>query len=199
MAIFITQARFVTDQSAETTAVLEDRAQAAARLIAQAEGKLIATYLTSGHYDILLIFEGPSHDMVEAVLAVAAAGNGIAHLETVRMLATSGLKSADAGPAATTASNQSTGTPAHGPDAPTSDLHGVDADTKAAAAILKAQQDTVENIQAGRPAPYYVASPSVVPAPSRAAPAPRATKREDASKTGESLQSHTEQDDGKPV
>src|SRR5262245_46566647 len=115
MAIFITQARFATDQSAETTAVREDRAHAAARLIAQAEGKLIASYLTSGHYDVLLIFEGPSHDMVEATLAVAAAGNGIADLTTVRMLATGGLKSADAGPAATTAGNQSTQAPAHGP------------------------------------------------------------------------------------
>ena len=86
------------------------------------------------------------------------------------------------------------------PDESTSEVQdGAEADAKAAAAILKAQQDTVENIQAGRPASYYFASPPVVPAPSRAAPAPRATKREDASKKGESLQSHTEQDDGKSV
>jgi uncharacterized protein with GYD domain len=200
VAIFITQARFATDRSPETTAAREDRARAAARLVAQAEGKLIACYLTSGHYDILLIFEGPSHDKVEAALAVAAAGNGFADLKTVKMLATGETKSAAAGQAATTSSNPSTGAPARGPDASTSEVQkGAEADAKAAAAILKAQQDAVENIQAGRPASYYFASPPVVPAPSQAAPAPRATKREGASKKGESLQSHTEQDDGKSV
>jgi hypothetical protein len=102
MAIFITQARFTKEGSAEALAVPSDRAEAVARLITAVEGKLIASYLTSGH------------------------------------------------------------------------------------------------VRAGRPAPYYMAPP-LAPAPSHEAPAPPSTKREDASKTSESLQSHQEQDDGKSV
>lgn len=176
MAIFITQARFATDGSTGMIAAPEDRAQAVGRLITAVEGKLIASYLTSGHYDILLIFEGPSHEKVEPALAVAAAVSGLSDLKTVTMLATSEMKSAASGAA-----------------------EDAKEDAKAAAAILKAQQDTVENVQAGRPASYYIASPPVVPAPSRAAPAARATKREDVSKTKESVQSHQERDDDKSV
>jgi uncharacterized protein with GYD domain len=168
MAIFITQARFKKEGSAEALAVPGDRAEAVARLITAVEGKLIASYLTSGHYDILLIFEAPSLEKVEPALAVAAAGSGLADLKTVTMLANSEMTSE------------------------------AQQDAKAAAEILQAQQETVDNVRAGRPAPYYMAPP-LAPAPSHEAPAPPSTKREDASKKSKSLQSHQEQDDGKSV
>lgn len=184
MAIFITQARFTTDPSAQTTAGPQDRAHAVVRLVAQVEGKLIASYLTSGHYDILLIFDAPSDGKVEAALAIAAAASGLADIKTVRMLATGEMKDAPN---------------LQHDESPSEAQQDAELDAKAAAAILEAQRRSVENIQAGRPASYYIASPPVAPAASQAIPDPPATGREDASKKGKALQSHREQDDGKSV
>jgi uncharacterized protein with GYD domain len=184
MAIFITQARFTKDGSTGTTAAPEDRTEAVARLVAAVEGKLIARYLTSGHYDILLIFEGPSHEKLEPALAAAAAGSGLADLKTVRMLANSEMTS-EAQEEAQENTRESAS-------------ESATEDAKTAAAILQAQQQTVENIQAGRPAPYFIA-PLLAPAQSQATPAPPSTKRKGASKKSKSLQSHEEQDDGKSV
>jgi uncharacterized protein with GYD domain len=189
MAIFITQARFTTDPSVQTTAAPQDRAQAVVRLVNQVEGKLIASYLTSGHYDILLIFEAPSHGKVEAALAIGAAASGLADLKTVRMLATGEMKDAlglQHGESPSEAQQDEA-------------QQDAEVDAKAAAAILEAQRRSVENIQAGRPASYYITSPPVAPAASQAIPDPPATRREDAAKKGKALQSHREQDDGKSV
>src|SRR5437773_5413212 len=72
----------------------EDRAEIVGRLIAQVGGKLIAYYLTSGEYDILLIFEGPSYEETVPALIVAAAESGAADLKTVTALTSSEMKSA---------------------------------------------------------------------------------------------------------
>ena len=57
MAILITQARFTQEGSKGTTATSENRVKAASQLVAKAGGTLIAYYLTSGDYDVLLIFQ----------------------------------------------------------------------------------------------------------------------------------------------
>jgi uncharacterized protein with GYD domain len=62
MTTFITQARFTKGGLNGMIAAPEDRAEIVGQLIAQVGGKLIAYYLTSGEYDILLIFEGPSYE-----------------------------------------------------------------------------------------------------------------------------------------
>ena len=84
MTTFITQARFTKEGFNAMIAAPEDRAEIVGRLIAEVGGKLIAYYLTSGEYDILLIFEGPSYEDTVPALIVAAAESGVADLKTVR-------------------------------------------------------------------------------------------------------------------
>src|SRR5262245_66611083 len=89
MTTFITQARFTKDGLNGMMAAPEDRAEIVSRLITEVGGKLIAYYLTSGEYDILLIFEGRSYeDAVPALIAVAAE-SGVADLKTVTALTSS--------------------------------------------------------------------------------------------------------------
>src|SRR5258707_10540358 len=94
MTTFITQARFTKGGLNGMIASPEDRAEIVGQLIAQVGGKLIAYYLTSGEYDILLIFEGPSYEDTVPALIVAAAESGVADLKTVTALTSSEMKSA---------------------------------------------------------------------------------------------------------
>src|SRR6516162_2013363 len=102
MATFVTQARFTKDGLNAMIAAPQDRAEVVGRLIAQVGGKLITCYLTSGDYDILLVFEAPSYEDTVPALIVAAAESGIADLKTVTALTSSEMKSAfvKAGPIA---------------------------------------------------------------------------------------------------
>ena len=193
MTTFITQARFTKDGLNRMIAAPEDRAEIVGRLIGQVGGKLIAYYLTSGEYDILLIFEGPSYEDTVPALIVAAAESGVADLKTVTALTLSEMKSAfvKAGPIA--ASYRSAVARAAGPSLaepqtdlsnPGSQREGETAreaqdDVKAAAAILSAEKQAVEDIRAGGPAPYYFAPP-VSAAPSQPATSPRSTNSADA-------------------
>jgi uncharacterized protein with GYD domain len=193
MTTFITQARFTKDGLNGMIAAPEDRAEIVGRLIAQVGGKLIAYYLTSGEYDILLIFEGPSYEDTVPALIVAAAESGVADLKTVTALTSSEMKSAfvKAGPIA--ASYRSAAARAAGPSSaePQTDLSNpgpqregdreAQDDVKAATAILDAEKKAVEDIRAGRPAPYYFAPP-VSASPSQPATSPRSTNSADAAK-----------------
>jgi uncharacterized protein with GYD domain len=199
MTTFITQARFTKDGLNGMIAAPEDRAEIVGRLIAQVGGKLIAYYLTSGEYDIMLIFEGPSYEDTVPALIVAAAESGVADLKTVTALTSSEMKSAfvKAGPIA--ASYRSAAARAAGPSSaepqtdlsnPGSQREGETAreaqdDVKAATAILNAEKKAVEDIRAGRPAPYFFAPP-VSAASSQPATSPRSTDSADAAKKGTS-------------
>jgi uncharacterized protein with GYD domain len=94
MTTFVTQARLTKEGFNTMIAAPEDRAEIVGRLIAEVGGKLIAYYLTSGEYDILLIFEGPSYEDTVPALIVAAAESGVADLKTVTALTSSEMKSA---------------------------------------------------------------------------------------------------------
>src|SRR5262245_12357097 len=94
MATFIPQPRFTKDALTAMIAAPEERAEVVGQLIAQAGGKLISCYLTSGEYDILLIFEAPSYEDTVPALIVAAAESGVADLKTVTALTSSEIKSA---------------------------------------------------------------------------------------------------------
>lgn len=94
MTTFITQARFTKEGLKGMVAAPEDHAEVVGRLIAAVGGQLTAYYLTSGDYDILLIFEAPSYEDVVPALIVAAAGSGVADLKTVTALKSSEMKSA---------------------------------------------------------------------------------------------------------
>ena len=194
MTTFITQARFTKEGFNAMIAAPEDRAEIVGRLIAEVGGKLIAYYLTSGEYDILLIFEGPSYEDTVPALIVAAAESGVADLKTVTALTSSEMKSAfvKAGPIAASyrAAGERAATPSLTPqtDLPNSgsQREGETAreaqdNVKAATAILNAEKKAVEDIRAGSPAPYYFAPP-VSPASSQPATSPRSTYRADVKK-----------------
>jgi uncharacterized protein with GYD domain len=74
MTTFITQARFTKEGLNAMIAAPEDRAEIAGRLIAEVGGKLIAHYFTSGEYDIMLIFEGPSYEDTAPTLLLPLRG-----------------------------------------------------------------------------------------------------------------------------
>ena len=194
MATFVTQARFTKDGLKAMIAAPEDRAEIVGRLIAEVGGKLIAYYLTSGEYDILLIFEGASYEETVPALIVAAAESGVADLRTVTALTSSEMKSAFVKAGSIAASYRSAGArgaglssaePQTGP--PTDPQHEGESareaqdNVKAAAAILSAEKKAVEDIRAGSPAPYYFAPP-VSPASSQPATSPRSTNRADVKK-----------------
>jgi uncharacterized protein with GYD domain len=171
MTIFITQARFTKDGLKGMVASPEDRAEVVGRLIGEVGGKLMSYYMTSGDYDVLLIFEAASYQDVVPALVVAAAGGGVADLKTVTALKSSDMKSAftKAGsialsyrPPAVPAVNSAV--PEQKMAAPTPDSQNGEApdetqdEAKTAAKILDARKKTMEDIEAGRPAPYYFGS-----------------------------------------
>ena len=151
MTIFITRARLTKDGLRELIAAPEDRLQALDRLISQVGGKLVTYFLTSGDHDLLLIFEGPFSLTARNDTAVAAA---------------------DIPPAVSEAERLSS-------DKQLTDEASEEA--KWAAAILDAQSRAVDDLRAGRPARYYVASPTD-PVRSPASPSPLSTNRERDSK-----------------
>jgi uncharacterized protein with GYD domain len=61
----------------------EDRADAVARLLSKAGGRLIGHYLTFGEYDFLVIAEAPSETQMAAVLLAAGSGGGVTGLRTM--------------------------------------------------------------------------------------------------------------------
>jgi hypothetical protein len=143
--------------------------------------------LTSGEYDILLIFEAPSYEDAVPALIVAAAENGVADLKTTMALTSSEMKNAlvKAGSIATsnhpTASPLSERTDQSNSDPQRGETDEAQADIKTATAILDARKKAIDDIKAGEPAPYYLAS-TTAPAPSRAALSPPSINRGDASK-----------------
>jgi len=193
MTTFVTQARLTKEGFNAMIAAPEDRAEIVGRLIAEVGGKLIAYYLTSGEYDILLIFEGPSYEETVPALIVAAAESGVADLKTVTALTSREMKSAFVKAGSIAASYRAAGARAATPSStePQTDLpnsgsqrEGETAreaqdDVKAATAILNAEKKAVEDIRAGRPAPYYFA-PAASTSPSEPATSPRSPNSADA-------------------
>jgi uncharacterized protein with GYD domain len=186
MTTFITQGRFTNDGLNGMLAAPEDRAETVERLIAQVGGKPIAHYLTSGEYDVLLVFEAPSYEETVPALLVAAAGSGITDLKTVTALTSSEMKralvkagsvAASAGaPTAVPSTRPQTGST--NPDAQcAAEAAQEDQEAaKSAAAILAAEEQAVDDTRAGRPAPYYFA-PTESAATRQPAASPRSTKK----------------------
>jgi uncharacterized protein with GYD domain len=175
MTTFITRARLTKEGLNAMITAPENRAEIIGRLIAQVGGKLVAYYLTSGEYDILLIFEAPSYEEMAPALIVAAAGAGVTDFNTVTALTSSEMKTAFAKAAALAASYPTAGPRAASPVAAQSDTDPLKSESrhegetsaeeaKAATAILEAEKKAMDDIRAGRPAPYYLTSPdSAVP------------------------------------
>ena len=192
MAILITTARFTADgaQGGLLVARSEHMEAAARQLIAGIGGTLIGCYRTSGDHDLLLIFEAPSYEEAVPALDAAAAGSGVTDLTTVRVLASNETKTPLPGSrtdaairpsegmnAAQSAAAEPDAQPPALPDAGTASE--TETDAKAAARILEARKKSAEDIAAGRPAPYYLVTPTT-PSPSRPKPA-HASKDDDGS------------------
>lgn len=125
-------------------------------------------------------------------LIVAAAESGVADLKTVTALTSSEMKSAfvKAGPIAASyrsAVARGAGSSSAKPQTDLSNLSSqregetareAQDDVKAATAILNAEKKAVEDLRAGRPAPYYFAPP-VSASPSQPATSPRPTNSAD--------------------
>jgi uncharacterized protein with GYD domain len=188
MATFVTQARFTKDGLNAMIAAPQDRAEAVGRLIAQGGGKLITCYLTSGDYDILLIFEAPSYEDTVPALIVAAAESGVADLKTVTALTSSEMKSAFVKAGAIAASYRSAAAHPAAPSSAETQTHLSNSDfqregggaaqeaqddVKAVTAVLDAEKRAVDDIREGRPAPYYFAPHE---AQSQRATSPRSAK-----------------------
>jgi len=82
MPIYITQGRYTREAIKGMVARPEDRADAVARLLAKAGGRLIGHYVTFGEYDFLTIAEAPGETQMAAALLAAASGGGISDLRT---------------------------------------------------------------------------------------------------------------------
>ena len=82
MTIYITQGRYTRDAVKGMIVKPEDRADAVARLLSKAGGRLIGHYLTFGEYDFLVIAEAPSETQMAAVLLAAASSGGVTDLST---------------------------------------------------------------------------------------------------------------------
>ena len=191
MAILITTARFTADGAQGGVVVApSEQVEAAGRLIARIGGTLIGCYRTSGDHDVLLIFEAPSYEEAVPALDAAATGSGVIDLRTVRVLAShetktplpesrtgAAIRPSEGVNAAQRAAAEPGAQPPALPDAGTA--RESEADAKAAARILEARKKSAEDIAAGRPAPYYLATPTT-PAPSRPNAA-RASKDDDGS------------------
>ena len=82
MPTFITQGRFTREAIKGMVVSPESRADAVARLLSKAGGRLIGYYLTFGEYDFLVIAEAPGETQMAAVLLAAASGGGVTNLKT---------------------------------------------------------------------------------------------------------------------
>jgi hypothetical protein len=125
--------------------------------------------MTSGDYDVLLIFEAASYEDVVPALIVAAAGGGVADLKTVTALKSSDMKSAFTKAGSIALSYRPPSAPAVNSavgerNAPRADSqteeapHETQDEAKTAANILEGRRKAMEDIKAGRAAPYYLGS-----------------------------------------
>jgi uncharacterized protein with GYD domain len=94
MPIYITQGRYSRDAIKGMIVRPEDRADAVARLLSKAGGRLVGLYLTFGEYDFLLISEAPSETQIAAALLAAASVGGVTDLRTTLALTTIEAKGA---------------------------------------------------------------------------------------------------------
>jgi uncharacterized protein with GYD domain len=182
MPIMITQARFAAKGPQGVAVKPQDGLDAVGRLVAWIGGTFIASYRTSGDHDVLFIFEADSYDKAMRALGAASAGSGLADLKTVRVLASHETKPAMSGAGRASAANPAATEPvAHTAlSRAEGSANEKDADAEAAGRILDARRKSVEDVAAGRAAPYYLATP--VAAPSSQAAPERARKDDDAAK-----------------
>jgi uncharacterized protein with GYD domain len=94
MPIYITQGRYTREAIKGMIVKPEDRADAVARLLSKAGGRLLGYYLTFGEYDFLTIAEAPNDVQMAAILLAAGSGGGVTGLRTTVALSSVEAKGA---------------------------------------------------------------------------------------------------------
>jgi len=82
MPVYITLLKY-TDQGRREIASLPDRADAVAKRVEQAGGKVLGNYMTMGRFDQIALTEAPDDETAARMLLVIA-GRGNAVTETLR-------------------------------------------------------------------------------------------------------------------
>ena len=82
MPTYITHGRYTRDAIKGMLIRPEDRADAAARLLAKVGGRLLGYYVTFGEYDFMVIAEAPNDVQMAAVLFAAGGSGGVTDLRT---------------------------------------------------------------------------------------------------------------------
>ena len=82
MPVYITLLKY-TDQGRRDIASLPDRADAVAKRVEQAGGKVLGNYMTMGRFDQIAVTEAPDDETVARLLLIIA-GRGNAVTETLR-------------------------------------------------------------------------------------------------------------------
>ncbi len=109
MPTYITQGRYTREALKGMVVSPEDRADAVARLLAKAGGKLIGYYLTFGEYDFMVIAQAPGETQMAAVLLAAGSGGGVTGLKTTLAMTSIEAKGAFAAASDLTAGFRSAG------------------------------------------------------------------------------------------
>lgn len=94
MPIFITQGRYTREANRGMIVKAEDRADAVARLLTKAGGRLIGHYLTFGEYDFLVFAEAPSETQLAAAPLAVGSGRGVTDLRTTLAMTSVAAKGA---------------------------------------------------------------------------------------------------------
>jgi len=92
MPIFISQGRYSRDAIKGMIANPEDRAEAVAKLLEAAGGKLLAYYVTLGEYDFMSIGEFPDAQGASAAVLAAAASGAVTDVKTITAMTTAEAK-----------------------------------------------------------------------------------------------------------
>jgi len=107
--IFITQGKYTGAALAGMVAKPEDRSKAVAKLAKAVGGKLIASYLTFGEYDFLVVMDIPDEKAAAAAVIAAASGGGISDIKTTVAMSMADAKGCFAGAGDLAASFKSAG------------------------------------------------------------------------------------------
>lgn len=92
MAIFIHQGRYSEAALKGLMANPEDRAEAVAKLLEAAGGKMLAYYVTLGEYDYMVISDMPGTAAASAAAVAAAASGGVAGGKTTAAMTSAEAK-----------------------------------------------------------------------------------------------------------
>ena len=94
MPIYIFQGRYTREALEGLVARPEDRAEASAKLLEAAGGKLLSFYLTLGEYDFMITAELPDMEAATAVSLIGAVSGNSEDVRTIVAMTTAQARNA---------------------------------------------------------------------------------------------------------